>query len=167
MPFLHRQYPQLRIYQTEQECGDGQNDWRFARYAWRLMLHYLNNGANAYIYWNTSLARGGRSRWGWTQNSLITVDEAAKTYEFTHEYYLLKHFSHFIKPGAKRITTDSWRGYDNAIAFINPDGEIIIVTQNDLSEPLPASFLVNGKALTATLPADSFNTFAVPASLLS
>jgi len=71
---IHRQYPDLPLYQTEQECGDGKNDWRYCRYAWTLMKHYLRNGASAYLYWNVSLKKGGVSRWGWAQNSLVTVD---------------------------------------------------------------------------------------------
>ena len=71
---IHRRYPELPLYQTEQECGDGRNDWRYCRYAWTLMKHYLRSGASAYLYWNISLKKGGVSRWGWAQNSLVTVD---------------------------------------------------------------------------------------------
>jgi hypothetical protein len=74
IPFLHHQYPELTLYQTEQECGDGKNDWRYCRYVWTLMKHYLGNGASVYDYWNISLKQGGISRWGWAQNSLVTVD---------------------------------------------------------------------------------------------
>ena len=49
---IHRRYPHLPLYQTEQECGDGKNDWRYCRYAWTLAKHYLRSGANAYHYWN-------------------------------------------------------------------------------------------------------------------
>ena len=47
---IHRRYPGLVLYQTEQECGDGKNDWRYCRYAWTLMMHYLRSGASAYLY---------------------------------------------------------------------------------------------------------------------
>ena len=71
---IHRRYPHLQLYQTEQECGDGKNDWRYCRYAWTLMKHYFHSGASAYMYWNIALRKGGVSRWGWAQNSLVTVD---------------------------------------------------------------------------------------------
>src|SRR4030042_108058 len=51
---LHKRYPDLKLYQTEQECGDGKNDWKYCRYAWTLMKHYISNGASAYMYWNIS-----------------------------------------------------------------------------------------------------------------
>ena len=158
---IHRRYPQLPLYQTEQECGDGKNDWRYCRYAWSLMKHYLRNGASAYLYWNISLKKGGVSRWGWAQNSLVTVDEGARTYAYTHEYYLMKHLSHCVRPGARRLETASWTGYENQLAFANPDGSIVIVIQNDLSEPLPVRIRVGETTVAPVLPADSFSTLVV------
>ena len=159
---LHRDYPELRIFQTEQECGDGRNDWRYARYAWTLMKEFLGGGASAYLYWNLALERGGVSRWGWSQNSLVTVDAASGQFEYTNEYHLLKHVSHFVKPGAHLIETLSYTGYENQLAFLNPDGSIVIVVQNDSGTDQPVSLLVGDRVLAPTLPADSFNTFVIP-----
>ncbi len=162
LPRLHEDHPELKLYQTEQECGDGANDWRYCRYAWTLMKRYFEGGVNAYYYWNIALEKGGRSRWGWAQNSLVTVDLAAKTYRYNHEYYLLKHVSHFVQPGAHRLALQGWSGYENLLAFGNPDGTVVVVTQNDMSEELPLRVRVGGNVVSATLPADSFNTLVVP-----
>ena len=78
IPGIHRRYSDLKLYQTEQECGDGSNDWRYCRYAWTLMKHYLENGASAYYYWNISLQQGGVSRWGWAQNSPQERDKSGE-----------------------------------------------------------------------------------------
>ncbi len=56
---LARLYPKLKLYQSEQECGDGKNDWRYAGYTWQLMKHYFRSGIHAYMYWNVSLEAGG------------------------------------------------------------------------------------------------------------
>lgn len=159
---IHRNHPALRLYQTEQECGDGRNDWRYCRYAWSLLKHYLQNGASAYLYWNIALQQGGVSRWGWAQNSLVTVDPAEKTFVYNHEYYLIKHVSHFVTPGARVLETASWTGYENQLAFANPDGSVVIVMQNDLGEKLPVEVIIGDRLIAPTLPADSFNTFVVP-----
>lgn len=161
MPFLRRDYPGLRLFQTEQECGDGANDWRYARYAWRLMRDFLNDGANAYQYWNLSLDRGGVSRWGWSQNSLVVVDPDTADYEFTHEYYVLKHVSHFVRPGARLVPTLSYAGYENQLAFRNPDGSLVLVMQNDTAQEMPVSILVGDQVVSPVLPADSLSTFVV------
>ncbi|HVO09680.1 MAG TPA: glycoside hydrolase family 30 beta sandwich domain-containing protein [Vicinamibacteria bacterium] len=158
---VHRRYPGLVLYQTEQECGDGRNDWRYCRYAWTLMKHYLRSGASAYLYWNIALREGGLSRWGWAQNSLVTVDPQARSYAYTHEYYLMKHLSAFVRPGARCLEAVSWSGYDNQLAFANPDGSVVVLIQNDMSEPLPVRIGVAGTVVSPTLPADSFSTLVV------
>lgn len=161
---VHRFAPELTLYQTEQECGDGLNDWRYARHAWTLMKHFLGNGANAYTYWNLALDAGGVSRWGWAQNSLVVVDPTTNTFSYSHEYYLMKHVSHFLQAGATRIEAFSWTGYENQLAFANPDGSIVLVVQNDMAEPMPLRVGAEGRVFEVTLPADSFSTFLLPAS---
>lgn len=158
---IHHAHPDLELYQTEQECGDGRNDWRFCRYAWTLMRHFFGHGVTSYAYWNLALLEGGVSRWGWAQNSLVVVDPDARTYRFTHEYHLLKHLSHFLQPDAVRIATFSWTGHENQLAFRNPDGSLVVVIHNDMAEPMTLSFFLNGEFLTPTLPADSFSTFVI------
>ena len=156
---LHKRYPNMKLYQSEQECGDGKNDWDYCRYAWGLMKHYFNSGASAYMYWNISLEKGGYSRWGWQQNSLITVDVPAKTYRFNHEYYLMKHFSHYIKPGAKMIETAGV--FKNLLAFINPDKSVVFIAQNETDNPMELSVKVGSSFFSTNLKPGSFNTFLV------
>lgn len=158
---LHKRYPEMTIYQTEQECGDGQNDWKGAVYSWNLMKHYLENGTNIYDYWNISLEKGGISRWGWAQNSLVVVDPAAKTYEYSYEYYVMKHHSHFILPGAKRVETS---GSDNVMAFHNTDGSVIILVGNFENEGKEMKIKVGEKVIEPVLAANSFNTFKITKS---
>ena len=167
MPYIHHAHPELKIYQSEQECGDGKNDWRYARYAWTMMRHYFNHGANVYDYWNLSLDEGGVSRWGWSQNSFVTVDPADATYTFNYEYYIWKHLAHFVQRGARFLPTLSYTGYENVLSFANPDGSIVIAAQNDMTSELPIVFGAGGKLIKATLPADSISTIHVPAELLA
>jgi glucosylceramidase len=128
IPVIHKEHPQLTLYQTEQECGNSKNDWKYCVYAWNLMKHYLGNGANAYMYWNTSLNQGGISTWGWKQNSLVSVDTVKKTYQYNYEYFLMKHLSYFVKPQARLLKTSGQ--FNNLLAFINPDKSIVIMLQN-------------------------------------
>ena len=159
IPGIHKRYPELALYQSEQECGNGKNDWLYCNYTWKLMKHYLQNGANAYMYWNISLDKGGFSRWGWQQNSLVTVDPETSTYQFNHEYYLLKHVSHFVQPGAKRLKTSG--SFNNILAFVNPDNSVVCVIQNENPTPTKISIQINGKTIAPELPANSFNTLVV------
>ena len=93
----------------------------------------------------------------------MTVDTEAKTFRYNYEYYLLKHLSHFVKPGAKRLDTFTLTGYENLLAFANLDRTVVIFMQNDLGQELPVRFKVGEKVIGATLEADSFNTLVVQA----
>ena len=161
IPFIHHHHPELRIYQSEQECGNGLNDWRFARFAWTMMKDFLRAGASVYDYWNVATETGGVSTWGWPQNSLISVDPKTGDHTVNPDYYVFKHLSHYVKPGAKRIGTLSFAGYENLLAFQNPDGRVVVIVQNDMTEAAPLHITVGQNTFRALLPADSFNTIVI------
>ena len=159
IPGIHKKYPNLTLYQSEQECGNGKNDWNYAKYTWSLMKHYFNNGASAYMYWNTSLKQNTISRWGWKQNSLISVNPETKTYQYNYDYYVLKHLSHYVKPGAKLLTQSG--DFKNILAFINPDKSIAVILQNENAEQKTIHIKIADRIINATLEPDSFNTLLV------
>ncbi len=159
IPVIHKEYPQLTLYQTEQECGNSKNDLKYCVYAWNLMKQYLGNGANAYIYWNTSLKQGGISTWGWKQNSLVSVDTVSKTYKYNYEYYLMKHLSHFVMPKAHRLKTSG--AFNNLLAFQNPDRSIAVVVQNDNDTDKQIQIKIGKRSIYPLLKANSFNSFLI------
>jgi glucosylceramidase len=158
---IGRDFPAMAIWGTEQECGDGANDWRYARYAWDLIKRYMLAGAGAYHHWNMVLPTDQLSTWGLPQNSLVTVDSASGRARYNHEYHLMRHLSQFVRPGAVRLPTDSFFGFENLLAFRNADGGIVIVIQNDLGQPQRVRMKFGPKQVDVDLPADSFNTLLV------
>ena len=161
IPFIHQAHPELKIYQSEQECGNGLNDWRFARFSWTMMKDFLRAGASVYDYWNVATEAGGFSSWGWSQNSMISVDLKTGDYTVNPDYYVFKHLSHFVQRGARRIRTLSFAGYENLLAFQNPDGRLVVVVQNDMTEAMPLHMTLGRDTFRAVLPADSFNTIVI------
>ena len=160
LPELHRRHPSLPCYQTEQECGDGRNDWRGAMHSWDLMKHYFGNGVQSYFYWNTSLLDGGISTWMWRQNSLVVVDKEKGTYRYSPEYYVLKHASHYVQPGARVLTLGGT--YGDALGFLNPDGSTVLLLANQSDAPKTVSVEgLPGRSCTLTLPAGSINTLVL------
>jgi glucosylceramidase len=159
LPAVHREFPALMIYQSEQECGDGTNNWSYTSYCWQLMKHYFRSGACAYMYWNISTDQSGMSTWGWRQNSLVSVDTASKTFHYNHDYYLLKHLTHFVDPGARRLEATST--CDDALAFLNPDGAITLLIRNELPHAQLVQVQVGDRVVAVELPPDSVGTLAV------
>lgn len=153
-------WPEMRIMQTENECGDGRNTWQYAEYVFGLLHHYISNGTTAYVYWNMILPPGGRSTWGWNQNAMITVNPV--THEVTHnpEFYVMKHFSHFVDPGATRLAlTGPWAG--NAVAFENSDGKAVLIVANPFGRVETLTFGGAGGTFSVELAPHSFNTLVV------
>jgi len=165
LPAVHHEFPSLLVFQSEQECGDGSNHWRYTSYCWQLMKHYFRSGASAYMYWNISTANAGMSTWGWAQNSLVSVDSAAKSFGYTHDYHLLKHLTHFVDLGARNLVTSGT--CDDAITFVNPDGSIILLIRNELAHPQRVEIHVKTHAAMVELPADSIGTLRVESSWVS
>jgi glucosylceramidase len=117
------------------------------------------------MYWNIATANGGMSTWGWAQNSLVSVDSAAKSFGYTHDYHLLKHLTHFVDLGARNLVTSGT--CDDAIAFVNPDGSIILLIRNELAHPQRVEIHVKTHAAMVELPADSIGTLRVESSWVS
>ena len=111
-------------------------------------------------YENPGRWSAGRGR---AQNSLFTI--TADTHEVRHnpEYYVMRHFSKYVRPGAKVLGATSHFN-SMAIAFRNPDGTIVVVTQNALEDERPFEFADPADAsrgFKATLAPRSFNTFVI------
>jgi len=162
LPLLKNNYPQLKIWGTEQECGAGTNDWHYAKYAWNLIKTFLNNGASVYQYWNMILSTDVHSTWGWPQNSLITIDTKNKTFSLNPEYYVMRHLSGLVQPGAKFIPASSFTGYENQLAFLNPDGSVAIIIQNEMAEELTVKAKLGSKLVEMKLAPDSYNSLLIP-----
>jgi glucosylceramidase len=154
----HESWPEIRLMQSENECGSGTNTWEYARYVFRLFRHYFANGVNSYIYWNMVLEPGGTSTWGWNQNSMITVDSNTNEFKYNPEFYVMKHFSCFIKPSAVRLGT---KGHltGNALAFENPDGSNVVVVNNGMNRERLITVKEREVEFTVRLKPYSFNTF--------
>ncbi|ORT50315.1 glycosyl hydrolase [Vibrio sp. qd031] len=150
-------WPELNLIQSENECGDGENSWEYARYVFDLFQHYLSLGAYAYVYWNMILEKEGESTWGWKQNSLVVVDQETQSYELSHEFYVMKHFSRYIQKGAHRIE-HSGSFSASSVAFENPDGSIVAVVFNPLARDMTLELTIKGTTTCFELPGDSINT---------
>lgn len=147
-------YPELEVVQTESECGDGKNTWRQMTYIYDLMRYYFRFGVSSYVYWNIALESDASSTWGWAQNSLITV-EGGKA-RFNPEYYMMKHFSHFVKRGARYVRVNGSMS-SLCTAFKNPSGEHVVVAYN----PYPHDITITIGDKNYLLPVDTISTIII------
>lgn len=157
---IEASWPEMRIMQTESECGDGKNEWEQAEYIFMLMWHFLRHGAERYLYWNSILLEGGISSWGWKQNSLATVNEETGEITLQPEFYLMKHVSHFVKKGARFLDVKGhWTG--NALVFENPDQSLVVVVMNSMHQDRDFVFEHGNTKFSSVIEAHSIHTFVI------
>lgn len=156
-------YPEKKLMQSESTCYNGDNTWEQAMLLYGQMLQHIGGGANQYFSWNMILDETGNSSWDWRQNAPITVNSRNGKVTYNGEFYVYKHFGHYVKPGARRIATSGW--WEDRLAFVNPDGTIVLVMANRSENDYEASVQIgemSGKnTFTAEIPARSFNTFVI------
>ncbi|HPR31670.1 MAG TPA: hypothetical protein PLK12_06235, partial [Prolixibacteraceae bacterium] len=149
-------YPHLALMQTETECGNGANNWAALEHTFDLMKHYFANGASSYLYWNMVLDHTGSSQWGWQQNAMITIDEN-KQVVYNPEFYLMKHFSYFVKKGSHYLKCND----GNSIVFLNPDNRLVLVWYNPLTVSVKKTVTISGRKVEATISPKTLSTFCV------
>jgi len=154
---IHRKYPTMKLMQTENECGGGSFDWSAAEHTFDLLKTYLDGGVNSYMYWNMVLADDGASTWGWKQNTMIRIDSQKKEVIYTPEFYVMKHLTHFVRPGAYKLEVTKG---DNVLAFRNPDNRIVVYCANKEDKERDVQIAYNGYLMDVKLAPKTFNTIS-------
>jgi len=153
-------WPRIRLMQSENECGFGDNTWEYALYVWTMMKHYIGNGAESYLYWNPVLEPVGRSTWGDPQNAMVTVDPANKTFTLNPDFYVMKSVSAIVQRGAVRHgMKGSWAA--DTLAFQNPDNSLALSVFNPFHEVRAMTLFHNGETLLFPLEPRSVNSILI------
>jgi glucosylceramidase len=158
---VQREHPEIPLMQSETMCGNGENNWHYAESQFDLMKTYFDYGVSYYMLWNMVLDQTGRSTNNWRQCSPIVVNKVTRNITYNPQYYIFKHFSYYIKPGANKITVSG--NYDDTIAFMNPDGETVLELKNGRDKGVTVAIDFNGEEIKPTLPAHSVSTFRMAA----
>lgn len=148
LPTIAKEYPQYTYMQTENECGDGENNWSSLERTWKAIVHCFNHGVSSYMYWNMVLDETGKSSWDWSQNSLVRINRQTKKVDYTDEYYLMKHISHFVQPGSCRLKVSK---EDNMLAFLNHEGKVVVVVYNPEKKSVTSTLQVGDKKIEYVL----------------
>jgi glucosylceramidase len=152
----------IPLWLSETKCGGtigstapAPNDFNYGHDTWGYITAAIKNGLTAYNAWNMVLDKGGLGiddTRKWPQNALLVADSGTVT--ATPAYYVFRHFSQFIDPGAKRI--DATGG--DAVAFRNPDGSLVAVMYNSGSANNSYVVAIGGKKLQFAMPASGWAT---------
>lgn len=153
----------MPIWLSEHKCG-GQpganvaaapNDINYAKESWGYIRDAMKNGLTAYNSWNMVLDKGGKgidNTRVWAQNALLVAD--AGQLIKTPVYYVFRHFSQFVAPGAKRVDASG----GDAVAFENPDGSLVAIMYNSGGANSSYVVAIGGKKLQFAMPGAGWAT---------
>lgn len=128
------------------------------RYA-RDIIGCLNNHVNGWIDWNMVLNRQGGPNWfkNWCVAPII-VDEANDEVYITPLYYVMAHFSKFIRPEAIRIDSKTLHKELMVTAAQNLDGSIVVVLFNPTDTNLNIQLNIQGLTINSNISAKAIQT---------
>ena len=148
---VHEAYPTTNLFFTEgcKEAFDINKvyDWQLGEKYGANMIHDFNNGCVGFTDWNILVDEtGGPNHVGNFCFAPLVGNTKTGELIYTNEYYYIGHFSKFIKPGAKRISSAASRSQLLTTAFKNPDGSIAVVVMNQGNKKTVFYLWINGKA---------------------
>ena len=160
------------MMQTEHRCGNypfsvpgtpafnpdrPANDHAYAVESWGYIRDWLKAGVNVYMAWNMVLDTAGKNldvTRPWPQNALLVVDRATNRLIETPAYYVFRHLSYFVDPGATRVEATG----GDAVAFKNPDGSLVAIVYNSASQNATISVAMGGSTFQVQVPGQGWAT---------
>ncbi len=136
---VHESYPDKHLLFTEGCAETFKSDriqaWDNGEKYGRSMINDFNTGTEGWTDWNVLLDEmGGPNHAENFCFAPIHADLTAGELIYTPSYYYIGHFSKFIHPGAKRISTVPSRSQLLTTSFKNTDGTTatVVMNQTDL-----------------------------------
>lgn len=125
----------------------------------RNIIGDFNNWSRGWIDWNLVLNESGGPNHVYNYcEAPIMYDRDKKELIYNNSYYYIGHFSKYIEVGAKRLEISVTKENVHAVAFKNPNGDIVIVAQNEgwIAE---LALVIDGEGININLPDHSITTF--------
>ena len=160
---INESYPEVNLIFTE-GCNERfdisrYQYWPNAERYGRSMINDFNQGTVAWTDWNILLDQhGGPNHVGNFCFAPVHADTDQGNLIFTPSYYYIGHFSKFIRPGARRVSTVSSRSHLLATSFQNKDGEMVTVVMNPTDDAITYKLQIFTEAVTQTIPAHGMQT---------
>ena len=123
------------------------------------MINDFNNGTVGWTDWNILLdENGGPNHKGNFCFAPIHADMNTGELIYTPSYYYIGHFSKFIRPDAKRISTASSRSNLLSTTFKNPDGSLVTIVMNSTTDTIKYNLIVDKEKTIVEIPAHAIQT---------
>ena len=160
---IKKHFPEKEIFFTEgcveysrlSDASDVQNAEMYAHQ----MIGNLKGGITAIFDWNLIVDfQGGPNHVGNYCDAPIKALESGKDYEKKLSYYYIGHLTRYIKEGANLIWSSNYTDKLDAAAFLNPDGQRVVIILNKTGEELPVELREGDDSTRLTLAPHSIQT---------
>jgi glucosylceramidase len=158
---VHNAFPNKNVYFTEQYIGGpgnfgGDLSWHVNN----LIIGAPRNWSRAVLEWNLAADPNYNPHTpGGCSNCLGAVTISGNNYTRNTAYYTVAHASQFVKAGAVRISSNTFSGGIQNVAFKNPDGSKVVLALNTASSSQSFKIKWGSESFTYTLPAGAVATF--------
>ena len=133
--------------------------WPNAERYGQSMINDFNCGTAAWTDWNILLDEtGGPNHVGNFCFSPIHGDTQKDSVIVTPSYYYIGHFSKFIEPGARRVSTSTSRTTLLSTSFLNENGKMATVIMNETNSRKAYKLTINSMSLELEIPARAIQT---------
>lgn len=156
-------FPEKKLIFTE-GCNEGFDINRIQdpklpeRYA-KAMINDFNNGTVAWTDWNILLNEyGGPNHVGNFCFAPVHGDTSSGELLFTNSYYYIGHFSKFIRPGAKRVSSGTTSNRISSTSFLNQDGSLVVIALNEEEEAVDYFLTIGDQSTQLKIPKHSIQT---------
>ncbi|SHG25720.1 glucosylceramidase [Flavobacterium fluvii] len=160
---VHEAYPSKNLIFTE-GCVEKFDAAKYqfwangARYG-TSMINDFNNGTVAWTDWNILLdENGGPNHVGNFCFAPIHGDTTTGELIYTPSYYYIGHFSKFIRPNAKRVSTVVSRDTLLSTSFINSNGKMVTVVMNQSKEKVVYNLCIGTQAAEVSILPNAIQT---------
>jgi len=156
-------FPEVNLIFTEgckeRFSSDAYQRWSNGERYGESMINDFNNGVVGWTDWNILLdEKGGPNHVGNFCFAPIHADTNTGELIYTPSYYFIGHFSKFVHPGAKRVSTATSYSSLLSTSFTDSEGKITTIVMNKSERNEKYSLLVNGYEAVVEIPANAIQT---------
>ncbi|NNF15564.1 MAG: glycoside hydrolase family 30 protein [Gammaproteobacteria bacterium] len=160
---VNESYPTKKLLFTEgtveRFSADRYQHWPNAERYGHSMINDFNNGTVGWTDWNILLDQnGGPNHVSNFCFAPIHADTDSGELIYTPTYYYIGHFSKFVRPDARRVSTSSSRSVLLATSFINVDGQMATIVMNMTDKAIDYNFFVESLQVKLVIPARAMQT---------
>jgi len=155
-------HPDKKLYFTEQWTGSkGTFDGDFIWHTKNVIIGSMKNWSSVALEWN--LANDPKfephTPGGCTEcKGALTIDGSSVKRNVA--YYIIAQASKFVPAGSIRIESTYIKELEN-VAFIRPDGKIVLIVLNEKGVELEFDIMFRGKSIIATMNPNSAASFVL------